>query len=104
MPAAVRFTISPYPRAKPFLTDDRAAAIGREVMSRDGFPESAWKLMSDDRTKAPDGRPDQFLTRNTINANQGYVYFRCENSPTPQRFVNIEQRDGEITAQGTLGK
>jgi hypothetical protein len=92
------------PAGEAFLTDDRAATIGREVMNRDGFPEHAWKLMTDDRTKAPDGRPDQFLTRNTINPNRGYVYFRCDNSPTPQRLVNIELRDGEFTAQGTLGK
>ena len=92
------------PAGETFLTDDRAAAIGREVMNRDGFPESEWKLMTDDRTKAPDGRPDQFLTRDTINPNQGYVYFRCDDSPTPQRFIQVELRDGEITAQGSLGK
>jgi hypothetical protein len=94
----------PLPAGEAFLTDDRAAAIAREVMNRDGFQEVAWKLMTDDRTKAPDGRPDQFLTRNTINPNQGSVYFYSENSRTPQRFVNIELRDGEIAAQGTLGK
>ena len=94
----------PLPAGETFLTDDRAAAIGREVMNRDGFPESEWRLMNDDRTKAPDGRPDQFLTRNTINPSEGSVYFYNANSPTPQRFVNIELRDGTITAQGTLGK
>ena len=60
--------------------------------------------MSDDRTTAPDGRPDRFLTRNTSDANQGYVYFHCDNSPTPQRIVQIELRGAEIIAQGTLGK
>jgi hypothetical protein len=94
----------PLPAGETFLTDDRAASIGREVMNRDGFPQSAWKVMTDDRSKAPDGRPDRFLTRNTVNHNQGSVYFHCDNSPTPQRFVNIEFRDGEITAQGSLGK
>lgn len=73
-------------------------------MNRDGFVESAWKLMGDDRTKAPDGRPDQFLTRNTISPNQGSVTFHCEDSATPQRSVLIELRDGEITAQRVLGK
>ena len=51
------------------------------------------------QTKPATARP-----KNTINPNQGYVYFYCANSPTPQRFVNIELRDGTITAQGTLGK
>ena len=96
-----RFPVS---AGETFLTDDRAATIGREVMNRDGFPEPAWKLMTDDRTEAPDGRPDRFLTRNTINPNRGCVSFHCDNSPTPDRFVNIELRDGKFTAQGTLGK
>ena len=84
-----------------FLTDERAAAIGREVMNRDGFPEAEWKLASDDRSKAPNGRPDQFLTRNTIDPNQGYVSFYSGNSA---RFVSVELRDGTITAAGSLGK
>ena len=94
----------PLPAGETFLTDDRAAAIGREVMNRDGFPEAAWKLMTADDGKAPDGRPDRFLSRNTVDANQGTLHFHCENSPTPERFVRIELRDGEITARGTLGK
>jgi hypothetical protein len=94
----------PIEAGETFLADDRAAAIGREVMNRDGFPESAWKLMNDDRSKAPDGRPDQFLLRNGTNADHGVVWFHCDSSPTPERYVNIELRDGEIKAQGTLGK
>src|SRR5688500_18728678 len=92
------------PAGETVLTDDRAAAIGREVMNLDGFPEPAWKVMNDDRTKAPDGRPDRSLTRNTIDPNQGFVSFHRDDSPTPQRLVNIELRDEEITAQGTPEK
>jgi len=92
------------PAGETFLTDERAAAIGRDVMELDGYPKSTWTLMTDDRTKAPDGRPDQYLTRNSINANRGFVYFYSASSPTPQRFVNIELRNGEITGQGSLGK
>jgi hypothetical protein len=94
----------PVPAGETFLTDHRAVAVGREVMNRDGFPESAWRLMTDDRTKAPDGRPDQFLTRNTIDPNQGSVFFYCADSPTPARYVNVAVRNREITAQGALGK
>jgi hypothetical protein len=73
-------------------------------MNQDGFPESGWRMMEDDRSKAPDGRPDRFFLRNTIDPNQGVVSFYCEKSQTPTRYVNIEMKNGEVTAQGTLGK
>jgi hypothetical protein len=94
----------PVPSSETFLTDDRAAMVGREVMNLDGFSKSDWKLMNVDGTKAPDGRPDQYLSRNSINPNQGELSFNCPHSSTPQRFVNVELRDGQITAQGSLGK
>jgi hypothetical protein len=92
------------PAGESFLTDERAVVIAREVMKRDRFPESAWKLMEDDRTKAPDGRPDRYLTRNLNDPNDGMIYFHCDNSPTPQRFVHLEFRNGEIAARGEFGK
>jgi len=92
------------PASESFLTDERAAAVAREVMNRDGYPEAGWKLMEYDHTKAADGRPDRNMTRNSVNPNRGTVYFYSANSPTPQRFVGIELQDGKITAQGTLGK
>jgi hypothetical protein len=92
------------PKEETFLTDDRAASVAREVMNRDGLPESAWELMKDNRTRSPDDRPDQYLTRGTINSNQGSVHFYCANAPRPQRYVNVELRNGEITAQGSFGK
>ena len=94
----------PVPAGESFLTDDRAAVVAREVMNRDGYPEAAWKLLGDDRTKAPDGRPDRNMARNGINPNRGFVSFYSANSRPHQRFVSIEIHDGEITAQGTLGK
>jgi hypothetical protein len=87
-----------------FLTEEHAVVIAREVMNRDGFPESAWKLMEDDRSKAPDGRPDRYMVRNVDDPNRAMIYFHCDNSPTPQRFVHLEFRNGQITAQGELGK
>src|SRR5678815_4254583 len=65
----------PFPARETFLTDDRAAAIGREVMNRDGYTESTWRMLEDDRSKAPDGRPDRFFLRNILDPNQGVVSF-----------------------------
>ena len=92
------------PAGEQFLTDDRAVVIAREVMRRDGFPESAWKLIQDDRSQAPNGRADVYLVRKPNDPNGGMIYFHCDNSPMPQRFVHVELRDGEITARGELGK
>ena len=87
-----------------FLTEEHAIAIARDVMNRDGFPESAWRMMEDDRSKAPDGRPDRYVVRNDDNPNRGMIYFHCDSSPTPQRFVHVEFRGDQIEAQGELGK
>ena len=94
----------PIPAGETFLTDDRAAAIGREVMNRDGFAESDWELMTDDRSKAPDGRRDPSTTFRTGGAHQVSVRFHCPTSPTPIRYVNVEWREDEITARGVFGK
>jgi hypothetical protein len=97
-----RFPVS---AGESFLTDDRAAAIAREVMNRDGFPESAWRLMNDDRTKAPDGRPDQFLMRNTINLDQGCVSFGAAAPPLCPATIPGRPRDGKrIPDAGTVNR
>jgi hypothetical protein len=87
-----------------YLTEERAVVIAREVMNRDGFPESAWKLMDGDGSKAPNGRPDRFLFRYVDDPNHVMIYFHGDNSPTPQRFVHLEFRNAEITARGELGR
>jgi hypothetical protein len=94
----------PVPEGETFLTDDRAAAVAREVMNRDGYPETAWRLLEDGRSKSPDGLPDVYLARNASNPNQGYVTFRSDDAAQPQRTVNLELRDGEIEASGRLVK
>jgi hypothetical protein len=71
----------------PVLTDEYAARIAREVMNRDGYPESPWRMIG-----------------NTTTANRGVVSFYCDKSATPVRYVNIELRNGKVTAQGTMGK
>lgn len=86
------------------LTDEEAGRLAREVMTRDGYPEAAWRMMEDDRSKAPDGRPDRFLCRNADNPNHGVVAIHCEEPPGGARFVRLEMSNGEVTGQGTLGK
>lgn len=92
-----RFPVLP---GETFLTDDRAAAVAREAMARDGYAAASWRAIEDDRSKAPDGRPDRFFARNAIDPARGVVDFHFVDDPRRQRSVAVEMRDGEITAQG----
>ena|SRR5688500_7615758 len=84
----------PLPADRAILTDEDAARLAREVMTRDGFPESAWQMEADDRPKTPEDQSDRFFA----------VAFWCGDSPTPRRYVNIEVRSDEVVARGVLGK
>jgi hypothetical protein len=59
---------------------------------------------NDNASKAPNGMRDEFLSRNTINPNEGNIYFRNEEARLNERIVNFELKNGKIIAQGTFGK
>jgi hypothetical protein len=86
------------------LNDDRAVTIAQDVMKRDGFTESSWTMLHGDPSEPLKGRAEHFLSRDAKNTNRGHIYFDFAGSPRRGRFVFIELHDGEITAQGTLGK
>ena len=67
-------------------------------MSQDGFGDPPWRPSEDDRTASPDGTPDKYLVRNTLNANSGYIVFHNEREKR-QRFVNIELASDRVTCQ-----
>ncbi|HUB27758.1 MAG TPA: hypothetical protein VL992_20205 [Tepidisphaeraceae bacterium] len=96
----------PIPSGEKFLTDKTAESISRQVMKQDGFSASDWTLVTDERTWAPDGEADHYLVRNT-DPNQGFVGFYCASAPVGrpnQRLINLQLSNGQITAQGYLGK
>src|SRR5688572_233180 len=57
------------PEEPKFLTEELAMERARETLALDGLDAAAWQPVPDDRSKAPDGRTDQFLSRNTITPN-----------------------------------
>lgn len=81
-----------------FLTDELALAKAQEAMEQDGFGGPSWRPNEDDRTASPDGTPDKYLVRNTINPNNGYILFFNERE-NRQRIVQIEFGDGRMTCQ-----
>jgi len=58
-----------------FLTDDLALSKAREAMEQDGYGGPLWRPIEDDCTASPDGIPDKYLNRNTLNPNEGSILF-----------------------------
>jgi hypothetical protein len=84
-----------------FLTEELAIAKARETLTRDGLDIAAWQPVPDDRTKAPDGRTDEFLSRNTITPNHGSIMFT---NGTGTRFVSVELDGRRLVCQTSIGK
>jgi hypothetical protein len=72
------------------LGDEVALAKAREAMALDGFDPSVWKPVPDDRTAAPDGTRDQWLSRGG-DANGGTIRFFDETgkAANPGRIVDV---------------
>ena len=89
------FEVSPPP---PFLTDELALEKAAVSLALDGYDPSAWQPSPDNRTRAPDGLGDQYLVRNTLNANQGFIVFRTAEraNPNPTRVVTVELKNGRV--------
>lgn len=83
----------------PFLTEALALEKARESLALDGLDVSLFEPEKDDRSKAPDGRPDQYLLRNTINDNDGSIMFRSKTDRHLDRTVDIELKENIVTCQ-----
>lgn len=86
----------------PFLTEAIAIAKAQETLRIDGLGQSVWHAVKDGRSKAPDGREDEFLVRNTQNANEGAIQFLSDNNRV--RIVYVELRGNAIHARAWLPK
>jgi hypothetical protein len=86
-----------------FLTEELALVKARETLALDGFDPADWQIHPSGRTKAPDGRRDDYLSRNGLNPNQGSVRFI---GPAGQnRFVSVELVEGDrLICQSSRGK
>jgi hypothetical protein len=86
----------------PFLTEELAVAKAREALALDVSDPDAWVLGADGRTTAPDGRRDEFLSRNGIDPNQGLVVFRGPGGQS--RGVAVELVGDRVICQSSHGK
>jgi len=83
-----------------FLTEELAMERARDTLTRDGL-DATWQPVPDDRSKAPDGRADQFLSRNTITPNHGSIMFT---NGTGTRFVSVELDGRRVLCQTSIGE
>jgi predicted ribosomally synthesized peptide with SipW-like signal peptide len=95
-----RFELSESP---PYLTEGLALEKARETLRLDGLDNAHWMPHPDGRTKAPDGRTDQFMGRNSINSNNG-VFLFTGGTNEPARFVSVELHGNVVVCRGSVGK
>lgn len=85
-----------------FLTEETALSAARATLDSDGLDPAVWSVRPDGRTSAPDGRRDEFLSRNALNPNQGSVRF--SDDAGRDRFVSVELVGDRLVCRGSWGK
>ena len=85
-----------------FLTEELALTKALESLTLDGLQVSGWHPQREGRTSAPDGRKDQFGTRNTINSNR--LVFAFTNGSGSMRLVSVALTGRQLSCQASGGK
>jgi hypothetical protein len=79
-----------------FLVEQIAIEKAAEALALDGLG-SDFQPIPDSRSSAPDGVPDQYLVRNTLNPNMGDLAF--SNTVGARFFVTVELQDRKLTCR-----
>lgn len=90
-----------------FLTEDDALAIANSAMEAAGYPTDQWLVVPDDRTQAPDGRPDGYFVRNSIDPHRGTFMFRNDahhDGWFRDLFVTLDREEGNLRVLVYRGK
>jgi hypothetical protein len=92
-----------------FLTEELAIAKAKETLTRDGMSGAAWCPVPDGHTKAPDGRIDEFLSRDAIgphelfSPNSGSIIF-TNSDYTMTRYVSVRLEGRILACQASIDK
>jgi hypothetical protein len=85
-----------------YLTEALAMELAQKTLQTDRGSIRIWQpRSSDNRSKAPNGREDMFLNRNSVNANRGYFLFHEGDS---DRIVDVELKGDVVVCQISLPK
>jgi hypothetical protein len=85
-----------------FLTEDLAIAKARDTLKADGLNPAAWQPFPYGQTKSPDGRTDEFFSRNTNTINEGSIVFT--NSSATMRIVRVQLEGSRVVCQNWILK
>jgi hypothetical protein len=96
----------PWPTGTAFLAEADTLRIAGDAMNAAGYPTDSWRPQKDDRSKAPDGRPDEYLVRNTIDPNSGWIMYQNPSREDWYRdlFVKFEKKDDQLYVVVHRGK
>jgi len=84
-----------------FLREDIALTNALAALVLDGRGEGCQPL-PDGRTVAPDGRRDEYLARNTITPNNGWISFT--NASGQYFYVDVQLDGQDLTCPRVVGK
>lgn len=87
---------------EPFLSESMALVYAREALQLDGFNPEEWEVFLDDRTTAPNGVKDRFLSRNGLNPNRGMIRFTKPDAI--DLFVTVEVIGERVICHVSRGK
>ena len=92
--------------APPFLPDAVGLEKARETLARDGYDLDAWQPWEDDRSAAPNGARDRYLSRNAYNPNHATILFRDRTGtqPNPTRIVQLDLKGDRLECFVVLPK
>ena len=93
------FELSERPK---FLTEELVITKARETLKADGLDTADWHPMPYGQTTAPDGRTDEFFSRNTNTINSGSIVFT--NSSATMRIVRVQLEGSRVVCQNWILK
>jgi hypothetical protein len=89
------------PDSPEFLTEEMALSAAQGTLDMVRLWRTNWHPVPEDRTAAPDGRRDHFLTRNTSNPNRGVIAFTNGASTW---YVSVQMRSNLLFLQCSASK
>jgi len=84
-----------------FLREDIALTNALAALVLDGHGDSC-RPVPDGRTVAPDGRRDEYLARNAVTPNDGWIAFT--NTSGQYFYVDVHLDGQELTCRRMVGK
>jgi hypothetical protein len=84
-----------------FLTETLAIEKAKEALKQDGMDPGEWHPVKNGRTRAPDGRIDDYMARAEGNPNRGVLLFTGKGRS--MQFVAVELQGSHVFCQNSPG-